>query len=97
MPERGPRRLQTTIAGLRLCNAAQNELISNLEEYQRRVLGVGVEDESRPAGYQGSYEAEIGYLQSRRQAIDALIAAVERYNELSESLVSETEGQLIAE
>jgi hypothetical protein len=97
MPEKGPRRLQTTIAGLRLCNAAQNELISNLEEYQRRVLGVGGEDDSRPAGYQGSYVAEIGYLQSRREAIDALIAAVERYNELSESLISETVEELVAE
>jgi hypothetical protein len=87
--ERGNRRLQATIAGLRLCNEAQNELILTFEEYQRKVLGVGEETDSEPGGYRGSYGAELGYLHARREAIDSLIAAVERYSVLSESLSNE--------
>lgn len=81
----GQRRLEATIEGLRLCSVAQNELIANLEEYERRILGVGMPADG-PRGYPGSYGAELGYLHSRRQAIDALIAAVERYHSVSESV-----------
>jgi hypothetical protein len=97
--DRGPQRLSTTIAGLRLCNAAQNELISNFEDYQRKVMGVGFESETKVGGHQGGYVAEIGYLQARRRAIDSLIAAVERYTVLADGLATtdaETENDMSA-
>jgi hypothetical protein len=81
--------LQATIAGLRLCNAAQCEVIANLEEYERTVLGLATPEEPAPAGYRGGYVAELGYLHSRREALDSLIAAVERYSALAEGLVLE--------
>jgi hypothetical protein len=79
-----------------MCNAAQCEVIANLEEYERTVLGLAgavseTEDDSIPAGYRGGYVAELGYLHSRRQALDTLIAAVERYSALAEGLVLESE------
>ena len=95
-PEKGKRRLQATIAGLRLCNAAQNELIANFEEYQRKVLGVDTEDSS-PGGSQGSYGAELGYLHSRRHAIESLIAAVERYHSISDGLALDREEKTVAD
>jgi hypothetical protein len=97
-PERGKRRLQATIAGLRLCNAAQNDLIANFEDYQRKVLGVGVDlEESLQGGYQGSYGAELGYLHSRRHAIDSLIAAVERYHSVADGLILDREEESVAD
>jgi hypothetical protein len=96
-PTEGRAGLQATIAGLRMCNAAQCEVIENLEEYERTVLGlVGAAsesaDDSVPGGYRGGYVAELGYLHSRRQALDTLIAAVERYSALAEGLVLEPEN-----
>jgi hypothetical protein len=97
-PERGKRRLQATIAGLRLCNAAQNDLIANFEDYQRKVLGVGDgTEDSLPGGYQGSYGAELGYLHSRRHAIDSLIAAVERYHSSADGLDLDREQETVAD
>jgi hypothetical protein len=95
-PTEGRAGLQATIAGLRMCNAAQCEVIENLEEYERTVLGLAgtgsqTEDDPVPAGYRGGYMAELEYLQSRRQALDTLIAAVERYSALAEGLVLEQE------
>jgi hypothetical protein len=93
-PTEGRAGLQATIAGLRMCNAAQCEVIENLEEYERTVLGLaGAEaaDDSVPAGYRGGYVAELEYLHSRRQALDTLIAAVERYSALAEGLALEPE------
>jgi hypothetical protein len=78
--------LEVTLAGLKQCNAAQCEVIANLEEYERSVLGVGVELPSAPAGYGGGYIAELGYLHSRRQALNSLIAAVERYSAVAGDL-----------
>ena len=94
--EKGQRRLQATIAGLRLCNAAQDELIANFEEYQRRVMGVGYTAEEVPGGYQGSYGAELVYLHSRRHAIESLIAAVERYHSISHGFTPDQE-EMVAE
>jgi hypothetical protein len=91
--DRGRHTLQTTIAGLRLCNAAQNDLISNFEDYQRKVLGVGFEDEPASAGHHNGYTAEIGYLRARRQAVDTLIAAVERYTVVAEGLATPAEEE----
>ena len=89
MSEQSNRRLQGTIADLRLCNAAQSEVIANLEEYQRTVLGVGSEPEAELAGFQGCYDAELEYLHSRRHALDSLIAAVERYGAVAGHLAPE--------
>jgi hypothetical protein len=83
--------LQATIAGLRQCNAAQCEVIENLEEYERSVLGLGTPGSSEPGGYRGGYIAELGYLHSRRNALDSLISAVERYSILADSLRLEDE------
>ncbi len=87
--------LQATIAGLRLCNAAQREVIANLEEYERTILGLGINGGSNnpsvPIGYRGGYVAELEYLHSRREALDSLIAAVERYGAIAEGLALETE------
>jgi hypothetical protein len=88
--------LQATIAGLRQCNAAQCEVIANLEEYERMVLGMGfVEAQPIPAGYSGGYVAELEYLHSRRQALDSLIAAVERYSAVAGGLG--VEGEPVAD
>lgn len=81
----------TTIAGLKLCNEAQNELIINFEDYRKKVSGEGLE--AGPAEDSSGYGAEIGYLQARRRAVDSLIAAVQRYSKLSDSLSSETRDE----
>ncbi len=86
--QQGQRRLQSTIDGLRVCSAAQNELIANLEEYERRILGVGGANEELPHGYPGSYGAELDYLHSRREAIDSLISSVERYHNVAHGLTT---------
>jgi hypothetical protein len=91
-PTYGRSGLHSTITGLRLCNAAQCEVIANLEEYERTVLGVGIEVEPAPPGYGGGYVAELGYLHSRRQALDSLIAAVERYSVVAEGLGVDSES-----
>jgi hypothetical protein len=79
-----------------MCNAAQTEVIANLEEYERTVLGVSVSgsgaEAPSPAGYGGGYVAELEYLHSRRQALDSLIKAVERYSEVAEGLVLEADN-----
>lgn len=84
-------RLRGTIAGLRLCNAAQSEVIANLEEYQRTVLGRTGATATGPGGLRGSYGPELDYLHSRRHALDSLISAVERYGVLAECLSPEHE------
>jgi hypothetical protein len=89
--------LQATIAGLRLCNAAQTEVIENLEEYERTVLGVTAGDEIAPGGYRGGYIAELEYLHSRRDALDSLIAAVERYSQVAEGLVVDADHASFSE
>jgi hypothetical protein len=76
-----------------MCSAAQNELIANLEEYERRVLGRGAPEEDLPRGYNGGYGAELGYLHSRRYAIDSLISAAERYHAASEGISSDREPE----
>ncbi len=84
--------LQATIAGLRLCNSAQCEVIANLEEYERTVVGATSPDDADAAGYRGGYTAELVYLHSRRQALDSLIAAIERYGQVAEGLTSNVEA-----
>ncbi len=84
--QHGQRRLQSTIDGLRVCSAAQNELIANLEEYERHILGVGCAEGDLPSGYPGSYGAELDYLHARRQALESLIGAVERYHAVTDGL-----------
>lgn len=84
--------LQTTIAGLRMCNEAQSQVIANLEEYERSILGIGVAEGPTPTGYSGGYAAELEYLHSRRQALEGLITAVERYGVLAESLSLDRES-----
>jgi hypothetical protein len=78
--------LEATLAGLKQCNAAQCDMIANLEEYERSVLGVGIDLDAAPAGYGGGYVAELGYLHIRRQALESLIAAVEKYGEVAGGL-----------
>jgi hypothetical protein len=89
-PTNGKSGLQATIAGLRLCNTAQCEVIANLEEYERTVLGVGIDAEPFPAGYSGGYVAELEYLHNRRQALESLIAAVEKYGAVAGGLGVDT-------
>jgi hypothetical protein len=91
MSEQNSRRLLGTIADLRLCNAAQSEVIANLEEYQRTILGLASEDEDVPRGLNASYAPELNYLHSRRHALDSLIAAVERYRAVSIGLAGDRE------
>jgi hypothetical protein len=86
MSEQSNVKLRVTIAGLRLCNAAQNEVIANLEEYQRTVQGLVAAREAGHGGLRGSYGRELEYLHSRRHALDSLISAVERYGALAEKL-----------
>jgi hypothetical protein len=69
--------LLDTIGSLRLCNALQSEVIANMEQYQNVVAG-GTEREAR-SGRRFGYEAELSYLHERREALNALIAAVEKY------------------
>jgi hypothetical protein len=87
--EKGGLSLQATIAGLKLCNEAQNELITNFESYQRKVMGGDEDDDSETQRAQQAYGAELGYLQARRKAVDSLIAAVERYTLLADALTSD--------
>jgi hypothetical protein len=86
MSENSNIRLQGTIAGLRLCNAAQGEVIANLEEYQRMVLGLANAPEPRECGARAGYGPELEYLHSRRHALESLISAVERYGALADRL-----------
>jgi hypothetical protein len=83
MSEHTNDRLQGTIADLRLCNAAQSDVIANLEEYQRTIVGLATSPEESPGGIRGCYGPELNYLHSRRHALDSLIAAVERYRDVA--------------
>jgi hypothetical protein len=91
MSERSDERLRGTIADLRLCNAAQSDVIANLEEYQRSILGLVSSSEEGTGGLRGGYVPELNYLHSRRHALDCLIAAVERYRAVAVGLSSEKE------
>ena len=92
MSEQGNGKLQATIAGLRLCNQAQRQVIANLEGYQRTVLGLDRREESTPSGFPGGYGAELEYLHSRRNALDSLIAAVEHYGAVAGQASSRDSG-----
>jgi hypothetical protein len=70
--------LPDTISTLRVCNALQSEVIQNMENYQAAMTPVGQERDAR-SGRRFGYFAELSYLHDRRAALDALIAAVERY------------------
>ena len=74
--------MQATIAGLRICSAAHNELIARLEAYQRQAAGTEPGARGVPGGYGGGYRAELTWLHSRHDAIDSLITAAERYQVL---------------
>jgi len=89
MSDRSNERLRGTIAGLRLCNAAQCDVIANLEEYQRTVLGVTGPVDAGPGGLRGRYEPELDYLHVRRHALDSLIAAMERYGAVAANIEPE--------
>jgi hypothetical protein len=70
--------LLDTIGTLRLCNALQSEVISNLEYYQSVAVG-GRQSEEEPSGRRFGYSAELSYLNDLREALDRVIASVERY------------------
>ena len=91
MSEQSAERLRGTIADLRLCNAAQRDVIANLEEYQRSVLGLASSCEAGLRGLRGGYATELNYLHSRRHALDSLIAAVERYRAVAVGLAPDKE------
>jgi len=79
--------LLDTISSLRLCNQLQAEVIENMEHYQTTVENAA---EDGKYGRRFGYEAELTYLHDRREALDSLIDAVERYGAVSE-------GGLLAE
>lgn len=70
--------LLDTISSLRLCNELQSEVIANMEQYQSTVENPGEQEDSR-SGRRFGYEAELSYLHGRREALDSLISAVEKY------------------
>jgi hypothetical protein len=69
--------LLDTISTLRLCNELQSEVIANMEQYQTIVVSPGEQDTR--SGRQHGYQAELSYLHERKDALDTLISAVERY------------------
>lgn len=74
--------LLDTISSLRLCNELQTEVIANMEQYQNTVESPDRGDAR--SGRHFGYEAELSYLNERREALDSLITAVEKYHAASE-------------
>ena len=88
----GPRSaILDTISTLRLCNDLQSEVIANMEHYQAVV--VGVDDEDPRSGWRFGYEAELSHLHDRREALDELIAAVEKYCAVAVNVVVSEESE----
>ena len=74
--------LPGTIAGLRICNDLQSEVIANMEHYQV-VVERGAQQEEGRSGRSYGYVAELSYLHDRRIALDALIEVMEKYRIVS--------------
>ena len=70
----------STIAGLKRFNRLQNDLIGDLEAYERIVAGQDA-PEGALCGYCNGYAAELGYLKERRTKLDLAISSVERYGD----------------
>lgn len=87
--------LEATIEALRRCNAAQGEVIMNLEQYQRAIAGLANEDQDLPTGLANGYAAEIDYLTFRRDSLEVLIASVEKYGRMAavDALIDEVNQQ----
>ena len=67
---------------LRVCTRVQSEAIACLEAYQAALEGRSRTD-SAAGGYANGYTAELNYLYFRKNAVDALILAMERLRAVS--------------